>query len=78
MDYPYYVERVTFAISRSVVSEWNVVRGSREVVCSTPDVTAAYRIVDLLNEDHKRKGLGADRALSLSPSAARQPAEPAG
>lgn len=89
MDFPYYVERVVH-VGSSHLTEWIVVRRGRDILCSTPDVNAAYKIIDLLNAEHERekKGLGANRAPSFNPSAApgvtaesaagSEPAGPAG
>jgi hypothetical protein len=59
LDAPYRVERCERITSgQSVVNSWAIVRTGAGTVCTTTDVSWAYLIVALLNEDDKLQAAG--------------------
>jgi hypothetical protein len=58
-DKPYRVERrEREGRSHSTVTSWAIIRTGAGVVCTTKDVSWAYLIVALLNDDDKLQAAG--------------------
>jgi predicted phosphohydrolase len=61
LDKPYRVERREAEVSgyhRAVETTWAIVRTGAGVVCTTTDVSWAYLIVALLNDDEQLQAAG--------------------
>ena len=60
-DGPYRVSRVYRPWSgESHIYTYRIERSGEDAICYCDDVTYAYRLVDLLNEEHREKRIAAD------------------